>query len=210
MAGTPGTHPTDGRRTAPAAERNKEPILAVLKRVLPDSGLVVELASGTGQHIVHFAQALPGLTWQPSDPDPEMRSSIAAWVAQAALPNIRSPLNIDVRSAEWPIDRADAVLCINMIHIAPWAATEHLMAGASRLLRRQGVLFLYGPYRRFGQHTAPSNEIFDAQLRGTNREWGVRDLEAVAEAAKLNGFVLDEVVEMPANNHSVVFRRAPA
>jgi SAM-dependent methyltransferase len=196
------------RQTAPAAERNKEPILAVLRRVLPESGLVLEIASGTGQHVVHFAGALPSLTWQPSDPDPQMRASIAAWVADAALPNIQPPLDLDVLADEWPIERADAVVCINMIHIAPWAATLHLMAGASRLLPTQGVLVLYGPFRRFSRHTAPSNEMFDAQLRLTDLDWGVRDLEVVASVAEQNGFALDEVVEMPANNLSVVFRRA--
>jgi SAM-dependent methyltransferase len=196
------------RQTAPAAERNKEPILAVLRRVLPESGLVLEIASGTGQHVVHFAGALPRLTWQPSDPDPQMRASIAAWVADAALPNLQPPLDLDVLADEWPIERADAVVCLNMIHIAPWAATLHLMAGASRLLPARGVLVLYGPFRRFSRHTAPSNEMFDAQLRRTDLDWGVRDLEVVASVAEQNGFALDEVVEMPANNLSVVFRRA--
>ncbi len=196
------------RRTAPAAERNKGPILAVLRRVLPESGLVLEIASGTGQHIVHFAGALPGLTWQPSDPDPQMRASIAAWVAEAGLPNVRPPLDLDVRSEAWPVERADAVVCINMIHIAPWAATLHLMAGVSRLLPAQGILVLYGPFRRFGRHTAPSNEVFDAQLRRSDPAWGVRDLEQAASVADQTGFVLDEVIEMPANNLSAVFRRA--
>ena len=194
--------------TAPAAERNKAPILAVLERVLPDRGLVLEIASGTGQHVAHFARALPRLTWQPSDPDPEMRASIEAWIAETKLPNIRAPLDIDVRSEAWPIDHADAVLCINMTHIAPWAATTHLMERVSRLLGRKGVLVLYGPYRRAGQHTAPSNEAFDQQLRARDPDWGVRDLEAVAEVARSRGLALEEVVEMPANNLTVVFRPA--
>src|SRR5688572_26873187 len=118
---------SDVRRTAPAADRNKEPILAVLRRVLPENGLVVEIASGTGQHIVHFARALPGLEWQPSDPDPEARSSIAAWIAHERLPNVHPPLDLDVGSEPWPVDQADAVVCINMIHISPWAATLSLM-----------------------------------------------------------------------------------
>ena len=196
----------DRRQTAPAADRNKEPILAVLRSVLPESGLVVEIASGTGQHVVHFAGALPHLVWQPSDPDPEMRSSIAAWIGDAKLPNVRPPLDLDVRSGTWPLDRADAIICINMIHIAPWAATLHLMAGASRLLAPQGMLFLYGPFRRAGQPTAPSNEIFDAQLRGRNPEWGVRDLDSVSGVADRSGLLLEDVMEMPANNVSVVFR----
>ena len=197
----------DERRTAPAAERNRDPILTVLRRVLPEAGLVLEIASGTGQHVVYFARALRRLAWQPSDPDPAMRASIAAWAADAGLPNVRPPLDLDVRSDEWPIDRADAVLCINMIHIAPWDATLRLMAGSSHLLRPQGVLVLYGPFRRSGRHTAPSNETFDAQLRGTNPAWGVRDLESVADVADRNGLMLEEVFEMPANNLSVVFRR---
>lgn len=197
----------DERRSAPAAERNREPILTVLRRVLPEAGLVLEIASGTGQHVVHFARALPRLTWQPSDPDPAMRASIAAWTADAGLPNIRPPLDLDVRSDAWPDEPADAMLCINMIHIAPWAATLHLMEGASRLPRPQGVLVFYGPFRRAGRHTAPSNAAFDEQLRRTNPQWGVRDLEAVADVAGRNGLVLEEAIDMPANNLSVVFRR---
>jgi hypothetical protein len=197
----------NARRTAPAAERNKEPILKVLRPVLPDSGLVLEIASGTGQHVVHFAQALPELEWQPSDPDPEARSSIAAWIAHEGLPNVRPPLDLDVGSEPWPIDRADAVVCINMIHISPWAATQHLMTGAARLLPIRGVLFLYGPFRRMDRETAPSNEAFDAQLRRRNPEWGLRDLEAVVSVAKQNGLDLIEVTEMPANNLAVVIRK---
>src|SRR5918993_2998870 len=154
--------------TAPAAERNKEPILAVLRRVLPERGLVLEIASGTGQHVIHFAGELPHLTWQPSDPDPELRSSIRAWIAQTGLSNVRAPLELDVCRQPWPVDAADAVVCINMIHIAPWAATTALMAGAARLLPTTGVLVLYGPGRREGRHTAPSNEAFDRQLQASN------------------------------------------
>ena len=193
--------------TAPAAERNKDPILAVLRRVLPETGLVLEIASGTGQHIVHFAAALPRLAWQPSDPDPEMRVSIAAWIAETGLPNVRQPLAIDVRDEQWPVEHADAVLAVNMVHIAPWTATLGLIRGAGRLLPARGALILYGPYKRGGSHTAPSNKAFDAQLRASNPEWGVRDLEAVVDAARLQGIELEEVVEMPANNLTVVFRR---
>ncbi len=198
---------TDTRQSAPAAERNKDPILAVLARVLPRSGLVVEIASGTGQHVVHFARALPGLTWQPSDPDPQMRRSIAGWLEETGLPNVRPPLDLDVCRPDWPIDHADAVVCINMIHISPWQATEHLLAGCGRILRPGGILYLYGPYRRFGRHTAPSNEAFDASLRQRDPQWGVRDLEVVVDAASGYGMDLSEVVEMPANNLSVVFVR---
>jgi len=197
----------EAARTAPAAERNKAAILEVLRRKLPERGLVLEIASGTGQHVTYLAKELSGLTWQPSDPDPEMRGSIAARIAQAGAANILAPLALDARDAAWPITAADAVLCINMIHIAPWEATLGLLRGAGALLAQRGVLILYGPYRREGRHTAPSNEAFDAQLRSQNPSWGVRDLEAVVEAAGRPRLVLDEVVEMPANNFCVSFRR---
>jgi len=194
--------------TAPAAERNKGPILTVLEGALPASGLVLEIASGTGQHVIHFAGELPHLTWQPSDPDSELRSSIRAWIAQTGVSNARAPLELDVRRQPWPVDAADAVVCINMIHIAPWAATRALMAGAARLLPATGVLVLYGPYRRGGRHTAPSNEAFDRQLRASDPDWGVRDLEVVTEAAASHGLALQDVTTMPANNLCVVFRPA--
>jgi SAM-dependent methyltransferase len=198
---------TEARQSAPAAGRNKDPILGVLQRVLPQSGLVVEIASGTGQHVVHFARALPRLTWQPTEPDAQMRQSIAGWLAEAGLSNVLPPLDLDVCRPDWPVDHADAVLCINMIHISPWRATEHLIAGCERLLRPGGVVVLYGPYRRFGRHTAPSNEAFDASLRARDPQWGVRDLEAVVETAERHNLSLSEVVDMPANNLSVVFVR---
>lgn len=198
---------TDARQSAPAAERNKDFILAVLQRVLPQSGLVLEIASGTGQHVVHFARTLPGLTWQPSEPDAQMRPSIAGWLAETGLPNLLPPLDLDVCRPEWPIDIADAIVCINMVHISPWNATEQLLAGCERVLPPGGALYLYGPYRRDGRHTAPSNEAFDASLRQRNPQWGVRDLETVVEAARGHGMDLSEVVEMPANNLSVVFER---
>jgi SAM-dependent methyltransferase len=193
------------RRRAPAAERNRDAILAVLTRVLPESGVVLEIASGTGQHAVHCAAALPRVVWQPSDPDAASRDSIAAWRAHAGLANVDPPLALDVMNEDWGIDAADALVCINMIHISPWQATEALMRGASRRLRAGGVLYLYGPYRRNGVHTAPSNEAFDAQLRATDPRWGVRDLEAVRALAEANGFTLSEIVDMPANNLSVIF-----
>ncbi|MFW6023498.1 MAG: DUF938 domain-containing protein [Myxococcota bacterium] len=199
----------DARRHAPAAARNREPILAVLRRVLPVEGLVLEVASGTGEHARHFAAALPHLTWQPSDPDEGARASIDAWVGDAGLPNLRPALRLDASGAAWPLDRADAVLCINMIHIAPWQACEGLMRGAGRLLPPGGVLFTYGPYRIDGEHTAPSNERFDASLRGRDPAWGVRDVADVARAAEAHGLQLDERVAMPANNFSLVFRRHP-
>lgn len=195
------------RQTAPAADRNKAPILDVLRRALPPAGLVLEVASGTGQHAVHFAAAFPALDWQPSDPEPTARASIAAWAQAAQLPNLRPPLELDAAAPDWPIGHADAVLCINMVHISPWPATEGLMAGSGRILPSGGLLYLYGPYRRDGRHTAPSNDAFDADLRARNPAWGVRDLEAVAVAAGAHGFHLDEIVEMPANNLSLLFRK---
>lgn len=197
----------DGRLTAPAAERNKGPILDVLKRFLPESGLVLEIASGTGQHVVHFATALPALTWQPTDLDPEHLISIAAWRRHSGLQNVRPPFELDVGANPWPVERADAVLCCNMIHIAPWTATVQLLEGAARVLVPGGMLFLYGPYRRFGRHTAPSNEAFDADLRARNPEWGLRDMEEVVALGVNNGLLLIEIEPMPANNFSVIFRR---
>jgi SAM-dependent methyltransferase len=197
----------DARRMAPATERNREPILAVLRKVLPASGTVLEIASGTGQHAVHFAKAFPDITWQPSDPDAAARASIAAWTAHAALSNVRAPLALDVCSQPWGIEAAQAVVCINMIHISPWAAAQALFDGAGKVLGEGGVLFLYGPYRRDGAHTAPSNAAFDAQLRATDSEWGVRDMEAVIALGAAQGMRCDEPVPMPANNFSLIFRK---
>ena len=194
----------DGRWFTSSAERNKQPLLDVLSRVLPARGLVLEIASGTGQHAVHFAAALPGLRWQPSDPDPEFRRSIDARRAEAALPNLLPAIELDVQRAPWPVARADAVLCINMVHVAPWAATAALMRGAGRVLASGGVLVLYGPYRRGGRHTSPSNEEFDRALRDENPEWGLRDAEAVIDEAGREGLALREIVAMPANNLSIV------
>jgi hypothetical protein len=199
---------TDHRQHAPAAARNRDPILTVLRDVLPRAGTVLEIASGSGEHILHFAQALPDLTFQPSDPNPEARQSIAAWAAESGLANLRPPLALDAAPPPWPIAAADAVLCINMIHISPWAATEGLMRGAAAILPPGAPLYLYGPYRRAGVPTAPSNEDFDRSLRSRDPAWGLRDLEAVAALAAAAGFTGPVVTEMPANNLSVVFRRA--
>ena len=199
-----------GAIAAPAVARNREPILAVLRRVLPERGLVLEIASGSGEHAFYFAAALPRLTWQPTDPDPEARESIAAYRDAMELPNVLPPLALDAAASRWPVTQANAIiaiLAINMIHIAPWAAAEGLMAGAERLLPEGGVLFLYGPFREHGQHTAPSNAAFDESLRARNREWGVRDLDEVTALADRHGLALKERVAMPANNLSVVFRR---
>jgi hypothetical protein len=168
---------------------------------------VLQIAEGTGEHVVHFAAALPNLTWQPTDRDAAALRSIAAWREQAGLPNVRAPLALDVTSQPWPVDHADAVVCINMIHIAPWRATEGLMAGAAGVLPACGVLYFYGPYKEGGRHTAPSNEAFDADLRLRNPEWGVRDLDDVRALAWQYDLDFVERVAMPANNLSVVFRR---
>jgi SAM-dependent methyltransferase len=201
------TPPSAAPRHAPATLRNREPILAVLRRVLPPSGIVLEIASGTGEHAVFFAASLPALVWQPSDPDPAARASIAAHAAAAGAGNIRPPLALDA-SQPWPDLAVDAVLCVNMIHIAPWEATEGLMRGAAAVLPPGGPLYLYGPFRRAGRHTADSNAVFDRMLRAQDPRWGVRDLEAVAGLAAAHGFGAPDVVEMPANNLSVTFRRA--
>lgn len=195
------------RLSAPAAARNRGPILDVLRTALPPSGFVLEIASGTGEHVIHFAVALPGLEWQPSDPSEPARRSIAGWIEETRLTNILSPLDLDVVREPWPIARADAILCINMVHISPWAATEALMRGAGRVLAPGGLLYLYGPYRRDGEHTAQSNATFDADLRNRNAEWGVRNIEDVAAEAATNGLRLDRIVEMPANNLSLLFIR---
>jgi SAM-dependent methyltransferase len=192
---------------APAVARNREAILAALRDVLPASGTVLEVASGTGEHVVHFAAALPALTWQPSDPEPAYRRSIAAHARAAGLANLRPPLDLDAASAPWPIRRTDAILCINMIHIAPWAATLGLMEQAGRILAPGGPLFLYGAFRENGRHTTDSNAAFDADLQMRDPRWGVRDLEAVVRVAEDRGLRLDRRMTLPANNLGLVFRR---
>ncbi len=198
---------TDERLHYPATQRNRDAILDVLRAVLPPSGLVLEIASGSGEHAVHFARAFPNLAFQPSDPQPEAVRSIAAWIADSGAANIRPPLTLDVTMPDWPLDAADAMLCINMIHIAPWRASEGLMRGAANILRPGAPLYLYGPYRRAEVVTAASNEAFDADLKARNPEWGLRDLADVARLAHATGFSGPQVTEMPANNLSVVFRR---
>ncbi len=205
----------DARLFASATQRNRGPILDVLRRVLPASGALLEIASGTGEHAVWFAARLPGFVHQPSDPSPAHRASITAWIASAGLANLRAPLALDVTSAEWEASAGiprdlSAILCINLIHIAPWAAALGLLRGAGVALGAGRLLYLYGPYRRFGAHTAASNAAFDRSLRAQDPEWGVRDLEAVEAAAAGAGFGLEEVVEMPANNLSVILRRRAA
>ena len=195
------------KRISEACERNKQPILDVLSDCLPKTGFVLEIASGTGQHAAHFAAAFPDVAWQPTDADPMMRESVAGWRAEAGLPNLRAPLALDVTAETWPVAAADAIVCVNMIHIAPWRAAEGLMAGAGRLLPDGGVLYLYGPFKRDGRHTAPSNERFDAMLRGQDERWGIRDLGDVEAEAARHGLRLETTVQMPANNLSVVFRK---
>jgi cyclopropane fatty-acyl-phospholipid synthase-like methyltransferase len=200
----------DDRQHAPSTARNRDPILAVLRRVLPERARVLELASGAGEHAVFVAGAMPGVTWRPSDPDAQARASIAAWIEAEDLRNVLPPVAIDVRAPSWGVEADapfDALVAINMIHISPWEATLGLVAGAGRLLRPGGVLYTYGPYTREGRHTAPSNEAFDASLRARDPNWGVRDVGDVESAASAQGLTLREIVEMPANNLSLVFVR---
>lgn len=202
----------DPRLSSPAARRNRDPILAVLRRVLPAEGTVLELGSGTGEHAAWLGAHLPGLEFQPSDPEPANRASIAAWIAHERLANVRAPLALDVLDEDWALpaevaSRLVAVLSLNMIHVAPWQAALGLLHGAARVLRPGGVLYLYGPFKREGRHTAPSNAAFDASLRAHDPAWGVRDLEDVAAAAGRYGFLFADVVQMPANNLSAIFRK---
>jgi hypothetical protein len=195
------------KRHAPATMRNREPIREVLARELPARGTVLEIASGSGEHAVHFARAFPQLTWQPSDASDVARTSIAAWAAEVQLPNLSAPIALDVLAPRWPIEHADAIVCINLIHIAPWEATLALFAGAAHLLASDSLFYLYGPYR-FGGQTAPSNADFDRSLRERDPEWGVRDVDDLIGVAASSDFALREIVAMPANNHSLVFRKA--
>jgi SAM-dependent methyltransferase len=192
------------RRHAPATARNREPIAAVLAEVLPARGLVLEVASGSGEHVAFFAERFPDLTWQPSDPDGDSLASIADWCA--GLVNVLPPVALDA-AADWPVASADAVLCVNMMHISPWEATLGLMTGAGRLLAPGAPLILYGPYRQRGVPTAESNEAFDVSLRSRNPAWGLRHVEDVSVAAAARGLLLERIVAMPANNLSLVFRR---
>ena len=197
----------DHKLTSPSALRNRGPIADLLRPVLPESGTVLELASGSGEHVIHFASLFPQLVWQPSDPSPEARASIEQWVESEGLTNVLPPLDIDASSETWPLKRADAMITINMVHISPWPATQGLLAGAGRLLPAGAPLILYGPYRREGQPLVPSNVEFDASLRARNPAWGIRLLEDVASLAEQSGLSLTSVTELPANNLGVVFTR---
>lgn len=207
----------DARQHAPATARNREPILGVLQRVLPPTGTVLEVASGTGEHAIFFAPRLKPRIWQPSDRDPLLRESITAWQAEWPASNLLPPLDLDTRALLWPVESEEgdrlltpepitAIVCINMIHISPWDACVGLMAGAGRILPAGGILYLYGPYKQNGEHTAPSNEFFDETLRSQNPDWGVRNLEDVVTLANTHQLTLLETIEMPANNLSVVFQ----
>jgi hypothetical protein len=197
------------RRHAPATARNREGIAAVLRQELPESGLVLEVASGTGEHVVHFASLFPALDWQPSDPDSMSRESIMAWQEDENPANLCAPLELDAAAAKWPIEHADAILCINMVHISPWAATVGLLAHGAKLLPPGAPLILYGPYFRDAVETASSNLAFDIDLRARNPEWGLRHLEAVDHEAMAHGLEPTRLVEMLANNIMRVYRRRP-
>ena len=193
------------RKQSPSVQRNRDAIASVLRDVLPRDGLVLEVASGSGEHVVHFASLFPRLTWQPSDPDPHALASIEAWRSHAGFANVLPPLQIDATAPEWPIEGADAVLCINMAHISPWSATRGLIGGARRLLEPGRPLYLYGPFKRANAALVPSNAAFDATLRQRNPDWGLRVVEDVVALARQHGFGRHRIVDMPVNNLSVIF-----
>lgn len=205
----------DDRQYAPATQRNREPILKVLLDVLPSTGTVLEVSSGTGEHAVFFAPRLAGRRWLPSDPNPIARASIAAWRNHEPAENLDAPIAIDARDSIWSVEQQElaepirAIVNINMIHIAPWSACLGLMAGANRILPPGGILYLYGPYKQGGKHTAPSNQSFDESLQSQNSDWGVRNLEDVIAAAQAQNLSLIQTIAMPSNNLSIVFRADP-
>ena len=200
--------------TSPAAERNKEPILAELRQLLPQRGVALEIASGTGQHVSCFAAAMPGWTWQPTDADPQALAGIAARTAQAGLTNVRAPLLLDVTAHHWPsaespfTETFDAIFCANMLHIAPWACCAGLMRGSARHLARNGLLITYGPYFEEGLPAADGNLAFDTSLRERDPRWGIRRLTDVAAEASRVALQLQARHAMPANNLLLVFRRS--
>jgi SAM-dependent methyltransferase len=195
----------EAKRTAPATERNRDAITGVLKGHLPSQGTVLEIASGTGEHIIHFAQQFPNLTWQPSDSDPLAIASIAAWRAESSADNLLAPVQLDA-ATDWPVQDLSAILCINMVHISPWEATRGLLRNAGRRLPKGGLLYLYGPFRRQDRETSASNEEFDRNLKSRNSQWGLRFVEDVAQEASPYDLHLSEIIEMPANNLSLLFR----
>ncbi len=199
------------KQHAPAAERNAAPILDVLRQCLPGTGKVLEIASGSGQHACHFARALPQIVWQPSDRDAGARASIHAWRDDAGLENLQAPLDVDVMDPGWSgaLDRQfDAVVAINLIHVAPWLLVDGLLGGAARLLVPGGLVYLYGPYKRDGAHTAPSNARFEDWLHAQDPEWGVRDMADIEQVGAKHGLRLERVIDMPANNFSLILKRA--
>jgi SAM-dependent methyltransferase len=193
------------KRHAPATERNRDAIASVLATLLPEHGKVLEIASGTGEHVVHFAKLFPGLTWQPSDPDPIAIASIEAWRADSDVPNVLPAMLLDAR-LDWPVTEVDAIICINMLHISPWEATLGLLRNAARVLAPAGVLYIYGPFRQHGTLLAESNVAFDMSLRQQDAAWGLRYVEDVAEVARGEGLRLYALENMPANNLSLIFR----
>ncbi len=199
----------DARQYASATQRNRQPILDILLTVLPPQGNILEIASGTGEHGVFFAEHLTPRRWIPSEPNPMLRASISAWQNKFPSENLHPPLDIDARQEKWAIENQEiiinAIVNINMIHISPWNACLGLMAGASRILPSGGILYLYGPFKQNGKHTAPSNQAFDRSLKASNPEWGVRDLEEVSTVAENHSLKLTEIIPMPANNFSVVW-----
>nr|WP_298413026.1 DUF938 domain-containing protein [uncultured Halomonas sp.] len=197
----------DQRLSSPAVVRNRDAILAVLRDVLPQQGKVLEIASGSGEHALYLARHLPAISWQPSDPNPQALASIAAWRKTESLDNLLEPVQLDVTLRPWPVEDFDALVCINMIHIAPWEAAQALFAEAGKNLEEGGVLYLYGPFKRDGQHTAASNAAFDVDLRRRDPRWGVRDLNDMELLAQENGLGIERIVEMPANNLSLVLRK---
>jgi len=198
---------TDLRQYAPATLRNRDLILGILRDVLPTKGVILEIASGSGEHVVHFARSFPDLVFQPSDREPKSLESVAAWVEATRVANVLAPTVLDVSQSAWPIASADGIICINMVHISPWEATLGLVKGAAAILPSTAPFYLYGPYKREGFATAPTNQAFDRSLRDRNATWGLRDLDAVAAAAQSVGFSVPTITEMPVNNLSVVFRR---
>lgn len=203
----------DLRRYAPATQRNREPILEVLRQVLPPTGTILEISSGTGEHAIFMAPQLAPRHWLPSDPNPDARASITAWQQAAPCANLLPPIDLDASSPKWSVESDEsldpiaAIVNINMVHIAPKSAYLGLMAGASRILPHKGILYLYGPFKQSGVHTAPSNEAFDASLKSQNPEWGIRDLEEIATAAETHNLHLHKIFPMPANNLSVIFQK---
>ncbi|MEH2447298.1 MAG: DUF938 domain-containing protein [Nostoc sp.] len=208
----------DARQYAPATQRNSEPIIEVLSQVLPESGTILEIASGTGEHAVFFAPKLSPRSWLPTDANPQLRASITAWAEHFGCSNLYPPLELDVREPVWAVENPAfdllnrepivAIVNINMIHISPWSACLGLMAGAGRILPAGGILYLYGPFKQGGEHTAASNAAFDKSLRAQNSEWGVRNLDDVVAVASAQNLNLKQTYQMPANNLSVVFERS--